>query len=132
MVLKSVREDLQASTLRAVTGLLGKLDYFVSLRQEDGSYRHWGLARVHGESAAQSALADEHRRLVSAILRTPLAKLLEDLEQSRQSKGVSQTEFLNDLQIHECELIPRNPNFGYRRHLSSVLQALSALAKARP
>ena len=132
MVLKSVKEDLQASTLRAVTGLLGKLDYFVSLRQEDGTYQHWGLARVHGESAAQSALGDAHRGLVSSILRTPLAKLLEDLEESREAKGVSQAQFLDDLHTHECKIVPGNPAAGYHRHLSSVLQALSALIKNRP
>ena len=131
MVLKSVKEDLHARTLRAVAGLLGKLDYFASLRQEDGSYQHWGLARVHGESAAQKALADAHRGLVSVILRTPLRKLLEDLEESRGSQSATQTEFLEDLQTHECEAFPQDPGAGYRRHLNSVLQALSALTKIR-
>lgn len=131
MVLKSVREDLQARTLRAVSGLLGKLGYFASLRQKDGSYQHWGLARVHGETAAQTALADAHRSLVSDILRTPLRKLLQDLDESRGMKSVTQIEFLEDLRIHESEASPRDPGAGYRRHLSSVLQALSALTKIR-
>ena len=132
MVLKSVKEDLQARTLQAVSGLLGKLNYFASLRQNDGSYQHWGLARVHGEAAAQSALASAHRSLVSLVLRTPLRKLLEDLEQSREPKSVTQEEFLKDLQSKESEVFPVDPGVGYRRHLSSVLQALSALTKIRP
>jgi hypothetical protein len=131
MMLKSVKEDLQARTLRAISGLLGKLDYFASLRQKDGSYHHWGLARVHGEAAAQTALADAHRSLVSVILRTPLRKLVEDLEESREPKSVSQAEFLKDLQTHESEVLPLDPAAGYRRHLSSMLQALSALTKIR-
>jgi hypothetical protein len=131
MVLKTVKEDLQARTLRAVAGLLGKLDYFANLRQKDGSYQHWGLARVHGESAAQKALADAHRGLVSVILRTPLRKLLEDLEESRGSQSATQAEFLEDLQTRESEAFPQDPGAGYRRHLNSVLQALSALTKIR-
>jgi len=37
MTLKSVREDLQARTLSAISGLLAKLAYLAGLHQEDGS-----------------------------------------------------------------------------------------------
>lgn len=132
MVLKSVQEDLRARTLQAVTGLLGKLEYFASLRQDDGSYMHWGLSRVHGEQAAQGALAEAHRDLVSAILQTPVRKLVQDADASSQSKSITAQEFLADLQKCEGQTLPGDPSAGYRRHLSSVLRALSALAKTRP
>jgi hypothetical protein len=132
MTLKSVKEDLQARTLRAVTGLLGKLEYIAGLRQADGTYSHWGLSRVHGEASAQQALTEAHQGLVSAILRTPLRKLLEDLKESCGPKKVELGKFIGDLQSHEPQLVPTDPGAGSHRHLSSVLRALAALVKNRP
>jgi hypothetical protein len=129
MTLKSAKEDLQARTLRAVSGLLGKLEYLASLRQEDGSYLHWGLSRTYGEGAAQQALADAHRSLVSVILRTPLRKLREDVDQSCGPKNLTQTEFLGELESRETQSLPPAPGAGSQRHLSSVLRALLTLAK---
>lgn len=129
MTLKSVKEDLQGRTLQAVAGLLGKLDYFASLRQDDGSYSHWGLSRVHGENAAQQALGEAHRNLVSLILQTPLRKLRDDVEESSAQKNVGQAHFLEELENREARSVPGEPVAGLRRHLSSVLHALSALAR---
>ena len=129
LTLKSVKEDLQGSTLRAVSGLLGRLEYFTSLRQEDGSYSHWGLSRVHGEEAAQRALAEAHQENVSLILRTPMRNLLDDAQQSSVQTGTDQTRFLQ--QLEDAKTLPKDPGAGSRRHLSSVLRALSALVKTR-
>ena len=129
MTLKSVKEDLQGSTLRAVSGLLGRLEYFTSLRQEDGSYSHWGLSRVHGEEAAQRALAEAHQENVSLILRTPMRNLLDDAQQSSVQIGTDQARFLQALE--DRKTLPKDPGAGSRRHLSSVLRALSALVKTR-
>ena len=131
MTLKSVKEDLQARTLHAVSGLLGKLEYFTSLRLDDGSYSHWGLSRVYGEEAAQRALAEAHKNNVSQILRTPLRNLLEDARESSGQNGMEQQHFLQQLKDHEAESLPKDLSAGSRRHLSSVLHALSALLKAR-
>ena len=131
MTLKSVKEDLQLRTLRAVSGVLGKLEYFASLRQEDGSYSHWGLSRVYGEEAAQRALAEAHKNNVSQVLRTPLRKLLEDVQESGGQNAEERARFLQQLQHREPESVPKDPSAGSRRHLSSVLHALSALAKTR-
>jgi hypothetical protein len=130
MPLKSVKEDLQASTLRAISGLLGKLEYFTSLRQDDGSYSHWGLARVHGEAAAQEALSRAHHSVVAKILRAPLCKLLDDVQDSCGSKNLPQVAFLGELEERETQALPANASIGSRRHLSSVLHALLALARS--
>lgn len=129
MALKSVKEDLQATTLRAISGLLGKLDYFASLRQEDGTYSHWGLSRVHGQAAAQEALTHAHQGVVSKILRAPLCKLLDDARDSCGSKNLPQVAFLGELQEKETQALPSSTTVGSQRHLSSVLHALLALAK---
>ena len=131
MTLKSAMEDLQSRTLRAVSGLLGKLDYLASLREPDGSYSHWGLARVHGESATQRALGDAHRGAVTKILRTPLRSLLQDVKNSGNPKEPGQVDMLEKLKDHPSELVPPGPGAGTEKHLSSVLHALWHLAKTR-
>ena len=75
MTLQSALEDLKNTTLSAVQGLLARLEYLASLRHQDGSYRHWGLSRVHGDLAAQRAVEDAHRATVTGILRTPMERL---------------------------------------------------------
>ena len=131
MTLKSVKEDLKVRTLRAISGLLGQLGYLASLRQEDGSYSHWGLSRVHGEAAAQEALAEAHHGVVTRILRAPLCKLLNDVQDSCADRKQEQIEFLGELQGRELQILPAKAGVGSRRHLSSVLDALLALAKSR-
>jgi hypothetical protein len=130
MTLKSVKEDLQASTLRAISGSLAKLGYLGSLRLEDGSYSHWGLSRVHGETAAQGALAEAHQGVLTKILRTPLNRLLNDVQDSCAGRKQGQIEFLAELQERESQILPPKAGVGSRRHLNSVLRALLALAKS--
>ena len=121
-------QDLQDRTLRAVSGLLGKLQYLASLRGPDGAYSHWGLERVHGQSATERALKDAHRGVVLSILRTPLRGLVQDLERSAESKEAS-VDLLHDLEKHPAALIPPTPGAGTERHLSSVLHALLRLVR---
>jgi hypothetical protein len=130
MTLKSVKEDLKARTLQAICGLLGQLGYLASLRQEDGKYSHWGLSRVHGEPAAQEALAEAHQSIVTKILRAPLCRLLNDVQDSCADRKQGQLEFLGELEKKELQILPPKAGVGSRRHLSSVLHALLALAKS--
>lgn len=132
MSLKSAAEDLQARTLRAVSGLLGKLIYLAGLRQDDGSYAHWGLSRVHGETASQRALGDAHRNVVSSILRTPLRKLLQDLEEFAPNSNRQRQDLLSRLNQNVSQVVPPRPGTGAPRHLNSVLRALASLVKSRP
>src|ERR1700756_4571199 len=112
MTLKSVKEDLQASTLRAISGKLAKLAYLASIRLEDGTYSHWGLSRVHGEASAQEALAEAHRGVVIKILRAPLCRLLNDVQDSCASRQQQQTEFLTQLQAGESQMLPPRASIG--------------------
>src|SRR6201998_754030 len=89
MTLKSALRDLKESTLPAVSGLLGKLAYLASLRREHGRYEHWGMESVYGEGSAQRALKTAHSEMLTGVLRTPLATLFEDLDQSRGGSGLS-------------------------------------------
>jgi hypothetical protein len=132
MTLKSAWEDLTENTLRTISGLLRKLDYVSELRQPDGSYMHWGLTRVYGETATQQALAQAHHRLVSQILRTPLHDLLDDAVAASGSEQVTPMFDLERLRHRGPSLFPPNPMAASELHLSSVLLALSSLTKNRP
>jgi len=131
MSLTSALEDLQGTTLEAVSGALGKLGHLSALRSPTGGYSHWGLARVHGDAAAEKALKAAHRSLLSQILATPVRKLREDVEKSSRPMGVSPAKFLAELQNRAPQLVPPEPGAGSARHLSSVLHALSNLTKTR-
>jgi hypothetical protein len=131
LTLKTAFEDLTGTTLKAISGILGKLEYVSELRSSSGSYEHWGLARVHGEMAAQQALARAHRSLVSQLLRTPLRKLLDDVEATSLAKGVPPSAYLENLHDRASGLLPPNPAAASASHLNSVLHALSRLEANR-
>lgn len=131
MTLKSATQDLQERTLRAVTGLLGQLDYLAGLRTQAGLYSHWGMERVHGEEATRRALRDAHKAVVANILRTPLRSLVRDAEESASDRQTEPSQLLQALREHPEQVIPANPEVGTERHLSSVLQALLRLVRNR-
>ena len=129
MALFSVRQDLRDTSLKAVSGGLNRLQYLADLRDRDsGTYSHWGLSRVYGAEAASQALAEEHRQLFATILASPLAGLLEDLEQCSEAAGLDAVVFLERLRARQpASLLPPNAGAGSELHLNSVLAALSAL-----
>jgi hypothetical protein len=129
MTFQSPFDDFVLNSLTSVAGLLGKLDYVAGLRQGDGSYSHWGMARVHGENAAHQAASEAHRLLFSKILSTPLRYLLEDATESQG--GVSLEEYLDYLSRRLPLLAPQGAGNGPTLHFNSVLHAVSALARAR-
>ena len=131
MRLKSALEDFEANTLGAVPGLLGRLSYVAGLRDEKGTgtgrYEHWGLARVYGDDAAQSAICASHRVLLSEVLKKPLAVLLKDVPASCANEHLTESEFLAAL----AQSSPKPLSPAARAHLGSVLSALSALVENR-
>lgn len=131
MPLHSALEDLRDTTLRRVTGLLARLNYLARLRGKDGKYVHWGLARVHGEAAAQEALSEAHRATTAEVLRTPLRRMVRDAETSSEAQDADPQHYTKELQERADELLPSNPGAGSETHLRSVLRALSHLVKPR-
>jgi hypothetical protein len=131
MTLKSALEDLTRSTLRAISGCLQKLEYLSDLRGRGNGYAHWGFGKLHGESAANKALTEAHKSVVSEVLSTPLSKLLADVERSTEAEGQNTEEYLRSLSEKGNVLLPTNPGPGSARHLSSVLHALLGIEKHR-
>ena len=131
MALTSAVQDLQETTLRAVSGLLRKLEYLATLRDSQGSYFHWGMNRVYGDSAAGKALSNTHRSVLSHILAMPIRKLMDDVERSSEAAGMSAEAYVDRLSASSERLLPPEPGAGSARHLNSVLHALSSLQKVR-
>jgi hypothetical protein len=129
MSLYSALEDLHETTLRALAGCLNKLEYIAGLRDKQGGYEHWGLARVYGDLAAKKALARAHRSLLSKVLAMPIRKLAEDAKQSSEVAGLPPDAYVERLASTSPNLLPQGPGAGSARHLSSVLHALSSLLK---
>lgn len=129
MTFQSPFDDFVLNSLAGIAGLLGKLDYVAGLRQGDGPYSHWGLARVHGEIAAHQAAWEAHRLLFSRVLSTPLGLLMDDAAQSQPHQGLE--EYLEYLSQRRPVLAPQGAGVGPLLHFNSVLRAISALARAR-
>jgi hypothetical protein len=129
MPLLSALDDILVNTLSVIPGLLGRLEYVSGLRSGIG-YGHWGLSRVHGERAAQQALADAHGLVLSEVLRTPLRRLVEDVEAACVGSDRPPSVYLQELYRKYSSLLPQEVGGGSTRHFSSVLHALSALASA--
>ena len=132
MRLKSALEDFEANTLGAVRGALGRFSYVGRLHDGNGIYKHWGLAKVHGEDAAQRAMRTSHRALLSEVLKKPLAVLLNDVRAScsnerSTNEECSESQFLASL----SESSPKPVSPAARAHLKSVLAALLALVETR-
>jgi hypothetical protein len=131
MTLKSALQDLRESTLAAISGLLAKLSYLASLRDREGGYKHWGLSLVHGEEPSQKALRAAHSEVLSAVLRTPISELQEDLRESTQENGKTEGAYVEGMRERFNELVPSGQDKAAARHLNSVLVALSSLQKNR-
>lgn len=132
MTLKSALQDVKETTLAAVSGLLGKLAYLASLRRGQGRYEHWGMEVVHGPESAERALKTAHAEIVTGVLRTPLASLVEDLEESSRGSGAVAHAYVEEMRERFADLLPGEPKDSpAASHLNSVLVALSSLEKTR-
>jgi hypothetical protein len=129
MTLKSALEDVLSTTVAAVSGIIGKLEYIAGLREGKEKYAHWGLQHIHGQEATQKALAEAHRLLFLNILRTPLRTLRDDLKQSSQAAQSGPQEYTQSLR--QKNLLPQDLAGGSARHFNSVLRALSSLVSTR-
>jgi hypothetical protein len=130
MTLKSPLEDLRETTLAALSGCLAKLAYLGSLRRK-GGYQHWGMSRLHGEEASDRALKTAHEEVLSAVLRTPISALEEDLRESSRASKQPAGAYLEGMRGRFKQLLASPQDTVAARHLNSVLVALSCLEANR-
>ena len=132
MALRSALQDVKETTLAAVSGLLGKLGYLASLRRARGKYAHWGMETVYGAESSERALKAAHEEVVGGVLRTPLAMLERDLDESSRNSGLEPQAYVEGLREGFDNLLPgERKDSPAALHLSSVLAALSSLRKNR-
>jgi hypothetical protein len=131
MTFFSASEDFVLRTLGALPATWSKLVYVAGLRQAGGGYAHWGLERTHGVEAVRQALPHAHRELFLEVLRTPLAKLLDDACRSAAEQELETGAFLVDLASRRSQLLPQDRGGGCEEHFSLVLDALSSLVRGR-
>ena len=127
----SASEDVLSATVASLPGAWGKLHYLSGLRTENGEYDHWGLTRLHGKAAVQRAFREAHRDVFLEILRTPLAPLLEEVILSAADQEMDAVAYVSELSRRWQALLPPDLAGGLEAHFSSVLKALSKLARAR-
>jgi hypothetical protein len=130
-MLNSPTEDFSQTTLAAVAGILAKLQYLAGLRQSNGEYFHWGMARRHGEATTNLTIAQAHTDLFLVILRTPLNALWEEAQNTAQDQSTELREFVDGLLEKRDLLIPSHLQGGAERHFNSVLLGLCCLAGAK-
>lgn len=129
MTLLSAKEDFLKHTLASVPGVWARLEYLASLRQADGSYGHWGFARVYGESVVQRVLTEVHRGVFIEVLDTPLERLVQEVARGAEELELPPGEFVLRL-TGTPNLVPPQLGGGTLRHFNSVLECLSALSQA--
>jgi len=131
MTLLSAEEDFEVRSLAAFDSPLAKLAYCAELRTPNGRYQHWGLARNHGEEAADAAIARAHGSVFLEVLRSPMRTLIVQERQASTRAGSQLLEVLSRLRSNVAGLLPAQLAGGTRQHLSSVLAALWALETER-
>lgn len=132
MTLRSALQDVKETTLSGVAGLLGKLTYLASLRQDQGRYQHWGMEAVHGAETSERALRTAHAEVLKSVLRTPLSALEEEVKSAATNLGIDAAAYVNEIRIRFQDLLPEgSQDSASASHLSSVLVALSHLEKNR-
>ena len=129
-MLNSPAEDFSKTTLASISGTLSRLQYLAGLRQANGRYFHWGLARRHGEANASVAISQAHTDLFLTTLRTPMVTLWEDAKRVAEEHGTDLKEYLAGLIQERDALIPLDLGGGSRRHFNSILLGLCSLAGA--
>ena len=130
MPLFGASEDFARRTLSGIPGFLSRLAYITSLRDEKGSYRHWGLARTHGTAAAAEAMCRVHLEVLTEVLRTPLSQLMREVEDPQQVEpGVSQVLLKKSAPLRS--IVPPAAHAATLSHAKATILALRALEDAR-
>jgi len=130
MALLSASEDLARRTLSAIPGLLSRLAYLTSLRDDKGDYRHWGLAHTHGTATAAEALGRAHMEALAQVLRSPLPQLMRELEDPQQvALEVPQVLLKKPAPLQS--IVPPATPAATRKHAKATILALRALEDAR-
>lgn len=127
MSLFSASEDFTLRTLKHVHGAIHRLFYLTTLRDRDGNYHHWGMARSFGDDASQRAAQDAHKAALNEVLRTPLHELWGEVAERGSCDGRSTGDVLQ-LMSTGSWVLPPGCSPAAEAHFNSVLLALREIA----
>ena len=131
MNLLTAKDDFQLRTLAALNGAIPRLHYVAALRDAEGRYRHWGLARTYGEETAHDTVQQAHRGAFAEVLRTPVRKLYGEIVRWDVAGVTGLEKLLVELLHSPSRLLPEPAPAAGVSHLNSVLVSLLALVRAR-
>lgn len=128
MNLLTPTEDFAQRTLGGLHGALARLFYIASLKDEEGCYRHWGLAQTYGEDVFNAVAGAAHVEALLLVLRTPLPQLLAEVHSWDEALLAGTSHRVTELLVRKNSLAPENLPPVTRQHINSVLLGLRALA----
>jgi hypothetical protein len=107
---------------------VGEAELHSGIKTADGTYEHWGLARIHGSVAAEETIGAVHSELALQLLQTPIQELMEQLQISAGYGGMSVKQLADTLYETEKVNRPRDMKGGSFKHFHSVLLAAQLLS----
>lgn len=125
----SAFEDFVQRSLSDLHGVWSKLNYIRELRESDGRYKHWGLARTYGEEVTNDMIGDVHSELYLQLLQTPLPELFEQLEMSAEDADCTASQLAEQLLNQKQRITPTDIRGGAPEHMRSVLLIHHLLSK---
>ncbi len=127
MTFLSPLEDFRQHTLATVSGRMEQLRFLAELREEDGRYHHWGLARIYGEGNAHQAMSEAHTQVFLEILSTSIQDLSSEAAEIAAPGGLQ--EYVACQGDLSEQLLPLDLGGGLEDHFRFTLEALSRLAR---
>jgi hypothetical protein len=124
-------EDIERNTLSAWGGLFDRLAHLARLRQQDGKYKHWGLAREYGAEASSRALEEVHRVKLSESTRQSLSSLWREMQSSAQQAGAPVDTYVGKIVERRDQLVASKLNGPALLHFDWVLHSLLKVARAQ-
>ena len=126
--MKTALERLQENALNGLSPL-ARLKYLVDARAPDGTYSHWGLTKMYGETTLQQAMSQTHTSAFVDVLRTPVDRLADEIVCNARAAGVTPETYLRTISERVTTVSPENHLGGCEEHLKMILFVLSCLAR---
>jgi hypothetical protein len=103
--------------------------FLAELRHDGLQHRHWGMEQIHGSEKSREVMERAHTALLQHVLRTPLKRLVGDAEKWLEQDPKMASRCLDNWREYLGSSVTPTARSGAKKHLSSVLLAISILLK---
>jgi hypothetical protein len=124
-------EDFKQRSLGALPTLLEKLAYICSLQTVEGEYRHWGLARTHGDRPAQRAIMTAHVETAAELVQSPIREIYREYQEALRRPEAPQV-FQAESLVLNAPLSDDGLLSSHLRLLQDSVQALARQERTTP